>query len=102
MAAANLVYIDVGRAAFAKLVSAESPLRNVTPLAFESGDCDFAGFTTTDVLMAKALAVIRLAAGDNEAAQAFARIAIERIGSAAGLRREIQAIIDGTWRREDR
>jgi hypothetical protein len=101
LAAANRVYLDVGRAAFASLTGMDSPLRTLSPQAFASGEFDFAGFATTDVLMAKALAVIRLAAGEGEVAKAFGRIALDRVGSASGLKREIQALVDGTWCRED-
>jgi hypothetical protein len=95
------VYADFGRPAFAKLVEPNSPLLNVTPQQFEAGRFDFSGFKSTDVMMAKALSLIRLAAGDSGGAQAFARIAIDRAGPAFGQLREMKAINQGTWRRED-
>jgi hypothetical protein len=95
------VYADFGRPAFEKLARPNSPLRNVTPQQFEAGQFDFSGFMSTDVMMAKTLALIRLAAGDNQGAQAFAKIAIDRAGPALGQLRELRAIDQGTWRRED-
>ncbi len=95
------VYVKVGRVAFVKLAGPKSSLRTVNPQQFEAGQFDFSGFMSTDVIMAKALALIRLAAGDSQDAQAFARIALNRAGSAWGQLRELRAIDQGTWRKED-
>ncbi len=95
------VYADFGRPAFENLAGPNSSLRNVTPQQFKAGQFDFSGFMSTNVMIAKALALIRLAAGDSEGAQAFARIALDRAGPALGQLRELRAIDQGTWRKED-
>jgi hypothetical protein len=101
VAQARAVYVDVGRKAFAELSGANSPLRVATPSEFEKSRFDFSGFKTTDVMMAKTLALMRLAAGNAEDACGFAQIALDNLGSASGLRRELIAITQGTWRKED-
>ena len=98
---AAYVYEAVGRPAFEKLVGPSSPLRTVSPQQFAVGQFDFAGFGSTIVMMAKTLALIRLAAGDTHGAQAFARIGLDRLGSALGQLRELRAIDQGIWRKED-
>ena len=98
---AAAVFVDFGRPAFENLTGPNSSLRTLTPAQFEAGQFDFFGFKSTDVLMAKMLALIRLADGDSQSATAFARIALDRIGPALGQLRELTAIEQGAWRKED-
>ena len=96
MMEAASVYAAFGRPIFERLAGPDSPLRNITPQQFEAGQFDFSGFMSTDVMMARTLALIRLAAGDSESAQAFARIGLARASTAWGRLRELRAIEDGT------
>ena len=74
---------------FADMTCSESPLLTVDPISFESGLFDFRGFKATELRMAHSLSLLRLTSGDVSSSRDFARIALEKIGSAVGLRSEL-------------
>jgi hypothetical protein len=103
VAEATEVYLAVGPPAFAAMSDANSPIWTLTPkefagrapklLGFES-----LGFMSTEVRMARALALMRQAAGNRQDAVGFARHALDQIGDGPGgdgLRQELRAIVQG-------
>lgn len=89
------VYTAVGRHAFALQTGSDAPLYTITPQAFAEGRLDLSGFKTTNVRIARALALMRLADGRTDDAIAFAKLALEVLGQASGLRRELEVIANG-------
>jgi hypothetical protein len=87
---AAAVYVVVGRPLLSVFSETESPLHTVTAAQFESGQYNFAGFGSTKVRMALALARFRAARQQMQEAKAFANIGLANLGSASGLRRELE------------
>jgi hypothetical protein len=90
--AAASVYATIGRKLFSEHSGPDSPLYKVTPAQFEAGQYSFSGFGSTRVRMARALALMRQAAGNLVDAAAFARIALAELGAASALRAELEAL----------
>lgn len=74
------VYEKVGRYEFDRMALPASPLQTLSPEEFRKGAYCLGRFGITSVLMAWALAHMRKAAGESEAARAFAQIALDEIG----------------------
>jgi Domain of unknown function (DUF4304) len=77
---------------FSKMTGDDSPLMAINPISFEAGVFDFQGFRSTKVRMAHSLSLLRLASGDMRSSQDFAKIALNAMGSAVGLRSELMAL----------
>jgi Domain of unknown function (DUF4304) len=90
--AAASVYTTAGRRLFSELSGPESPLHKVTPTQFEAGHYSFLGFRSTQVRMARSLAIMRRSAGNLADASAFARIALANLGASHALRAELEAL----------
>lgn len=90
--AVAIVYCTIGRQILEHFNGSVSPMHLVTPEAFENGQYNFQGFGSTNVRMALALARFCQAKGHKEAAKKFANIGLAAIGSASGLRRELESI----------
>jgi hypothetical protein len=95
------LYETVGRSLFAKQTATDAPLLTVTSAQFETEGIFLSGFGTTDVRQAYVLALMRYLANEREEAAAFARIALARLGSSGGLKRELEEIVEGTWKSEE-
>jgi len=96
--AAAEVYVTTGRPAFAGMADPGSPIWTVTPQEFAGQSPVLFGFMSTPVLMARALALMRLAAGSRQDATGFAQHALDLIGDGsggAGLRAELRQIVQG-------
>jgi len=96
--AAAEVYVTTGRPAFAGMADPGSPIWTVTPQEFAGESPALSGFMATPVLMVRALALMRLAAGNRQDAMGFARHALDLIGDSsggAGLRAELRRIVQG-------
>jgi len=86
------VYATVGRRLFSEQSGPEAPLHRVTPEQFQAG-FNFSGFASTEARMARSLALMRQSAGNLDDARAFARIALAGLGSAQGLRQELELLL---------
>ncbi len=84
MGAAAETYCAFGRPFLQIMAGPFSPLRTATPQDFRDGARHFQVFRQTPVRMARALAHMRLAAGDRSAARGFARFALDDIGDDIG------------------
>lgn len=98
LAAATCLYERLGRRLFAEQTALDAPILTTTSARYATEGIDLSGFAATDVRQAYALAVIRHLAGERDEAVAFAGIALARLGGASGLRRELEALMAGTWR----
>jgi hypothetical protein len=96
MLQAAIIYKETGRTLFAEQSGPNCSLLTVTPGQFESGHYRFSGFASTEVRMARALALMRLQAGNTDHARAFAKIGLARLGGAGRLREELEEICAGT------
>lgn len=92
VAKAAAIYAVIGRRLFSEQSGPKCPLCSVTPEQFDVGDFDFSGFASTKVSMARTLSIMRRAAGNRDHQRAFAQIGLENIGSASGLRRELETL----------
>ncbi|MGE5151457.1 MAG: hypothetical protein ACM3II_15155, partial [Rhodospirillaceae bacterium] len=97
MSAAADVYVRVGRKCFAEQVGPNAPLRTTNPEDFEAGRFDFSGFSATKVQMARVMALMAFVAGNHGRARAFAQVALNDLGAAKGLKRELESIVSGCW-----
>lgn len=99
VAKAARVYVEIGRPAFAALAAPDSPIRIMTAEALATGSYDLRGFAIDKAFAASIFATIRKAEGQDDAARAFARLALqenERTGNGTALgEAEMRAIIDG-------
>lgn len=99
VAKAAQVYVEVGRPVFADLAAPDSPIRVMTAEALATGSYDLQGFAIDTAFAASVFATIRKAEGQDEAARAFACLAlqeIERTGNGTALgKAEMREIIDG-------
>lgn len=95
MANAATVYKDVGRELLASVSGASSPIMTVSPSEFAAGSFDFRGFGSTKARMVLTLARLRKEDGRPAESKAFATYALESVGSAGALRRELRQLADG-------
>lgn len=86
------IFAEFGDPAFLALTGPKSQLRTVTPSEFENGAFHFSGFGSTKIRTAMVLSRMRKASGDAENARNFALIGLKLLGSATGLRTELQAL----------
>ncbi|MGK9232958.1 DUF4304 domain-containing protein [Inquilinus limosus] len=86
------IFLEFGEKSFIEQTGPSSALRTVSPADFESGNFDFSGFSSTKVRMARALSLMRRAVGDHKKSRDFAVIALKHMGSASGLKRELEAL----------
>jgi hypothetical protein len=86
------VYEATGRNLFAEQSRPDCPLLTLTPEQFESGQYRLSGFGATKVSMARAFALMRRSAGKLDHARAFAKIGLANVGSATGLRKELEEL----------
>jgi hypothetical protein len=89
--AAAELYVRKGRAYFSQTRRA---LEELTPLALVDGTFDLCGFGSTTTRAGLALARIRQIEGNKEASRGFAKFALENIGSAVALKRELRALVE--------
>jgi len=92
MEAAAEVYARTGRALLARVSGVDMPLMTVTAAEFIAGAYDFAGFSSTKVRMALALARLRKSQGRLEESKAFAAWGLENASNAEFLRRELESV----------
>lgn len=74
---------------FAEMSAADSPLLIIDPVSFNSGLFDFRGFGATEIRMARALSLLRLASGEILASKEFAHIALKNLRIGSALRPEL-------------
>jgi hypothetical protein len=86
------LYCSVGRKHFERASSFPEPFVSITPEDLERGDLSLLPGRTTDVRACLAMARISYRRGDPELARRFAAIGLSRVGSAAGLRAELDAL----------
>lgn len=89
--AAAELYVRKGRDYFSQ---ARRALEELTPLDLVDGRFDLCGFGSTATRTGLALARIRQIEGNTEASRGFARFALENIGSAVALKRELRALAE--------
>ena len=85
-------FLRIGDKRFGEQTGWTSRLRTITPDEVDAGDFSFSGFSSTEVRMARALALMRLATNDKQCARDFALIALKHLGQATRLRGELEAI----------
>lgn len=85
-------FLRVGEGKFTEQTGWTSRLRTITPAELEESDFSFSGFSSTKARTARALALMRLATNEIQSARDFASIALKHLGSAIGLREELEAI----------
>jgi hypothetical protein len=90
---ATITYVEVGRSLLHDATAEHADLNAVSPAAFAEGKFNFFGFGSTECRMALALARFRRAKGRLAESQAFAAHALQKVGSAAFLKAEIQALL---------
>lgn len=89
-------YLLIGEHKFSNQTGPTSPLRRITPEQFDKGAFDFSGFSSTRVRMARALALMRRSDGNEMQARQFASLGLKYLGSASGLKRELETIAAGS------
>ena len=87
------VYAVAGRGLLGEATAETSDLNMVTPIAFAAGTYDFRGFGSTECRMAFALSQLRKAQGRIAESIAFAKHALEHVGSAGVFRAQIHSFI---------
>lgn len=92
MAAAALVYINIGRPLLERMSGPNAAMNAVTAEEFDRGVFDFSGFGSTKVRMALTLARLRRSEGRVNDSAAFARIGLAHVGNAVALRRDLEQL----------
>jgi hypothetical protein len=93
---AAAVYTAIGRNLFFEQSGPVAALHRLTPEQFADGHYSLSGFGSTKVRMARSLALMRRSAGNLRDASAFADIALSNLGSARGLRQELELLRSST------
>lgn len=89
---AATVYATVGQDLFAAVGGPQSPFDSISPAMFAQSTASFLGFGSTPVRMALVLARLRRAQDRKVESAAFAEIGLIGVGSAVGLRCELEAL----------
>jgi hypothetical protein len=92
MTAAADVYVRFGRPLLEHVGAPDAPMNKVTAHDFARGNFDFAGFGSTKVRMALALARLRKSEGLVQESKAFASYGISNVGRAALLRHDLEEL----------
>ncbi len=91
---AATTYATVGRHLLAAVSGPQSPFETISPAVFAQTTKSFLGFGSTQVRMALVLARLRRAQDRKLESVAFAEIGLEGVGSAVGLRRELEMLAE--------
>lgn len=86
------VYVRGGRRLFHEACDQRSGFDAITAADLSAGDINCAGFGTTFVRMAWALALLRKNQGRAQEAVAFAVVGLARVGNTVWLRKELEAL----------
>lgn len=89
---AAAVYATTGRHLLAAVSGPQSPFESISPAAFAQSTESFLGFGSTQVRMALVLARLRREQDRKLESAAFAEIGLGGVGSAVGLRRELEKL----------
>ncbi|WP_227818089.1 DUF4304 domain-containing protein [Nitrogeniibacter aestuarii] len=92
MEEATATYRRTGNELLQRACDSQAGFNAVLPTDFSIGAYDSAGFGSTQVRMALALARLRKVEGKLEEARAFASLGLAQVGSATLLRRELEAL----------
>jgi hypothetical protein len=92
VSAAAQVYIDYGRPLLERMSGPDVPMNTLFAADFAKGKFDFAGFGSTEVRMALALARLRRGQGRDVEAASFAAYGLTRLGGATALRRDLEQL----------